>query len=147
MLKVFLSLFRLIFGRKTVKNELPKVAGDFLKQFKGIVYQKSVDERISWFGWQVLRYIEEHPDSVRYGDGTITIDVSVTSLVPGDFGDEIFGTMYSTEKSLNLILERRDMKCNTEDDHLPDGLRSKEHFVSVHWVVHKRLEKKETEAR
>lgn len=147
MLKVFLSLFRLIFGRKTVKNELPKVAGDFLKQFKGIVYQKSVDERISWFGWQVLRYIEEHPDSVRYGDGTITIDVSVTSIVPGDWGDEIFGTMYSTEKGLNLIVQKRDMETVPEDYHLPEDVRSKDHFVAVNWLVQKRLEKKETEAR
>jgi len=131
--------FLLTYKPKDAKKELPQIAIDCIKQFNDVFYQNSVSERVSWFGRQVERFIKNHPSAVKYEDGVLTIDVSVTACVPGDWGDEMFNAMYSTEKSGSWAVIERKMFDVPEDYKLPERLRSKEHFVSVHWVIHKSI--------
>lgn len=125
------------------RHDLPPEAINVVNQFKTLIVQYAQREHIDWFGKRIVKYIEnECPDSVKYLDGVLVIDVKITSPVPGDWGDEMFNAMYRTEESLRLTAERQ-MKCIPEDYHLPENVRSKEHFVAIRW----KLSKKMTEVR
>lgn len=125
------------FSRKRVNkgNSLPPTAVEVLTAFKTVIVKFASQQNVSWFGKQIVRYIEKNPDAVTYQDGSLRIDVNVTSNVPGDWGDEMFEAMYSLEKCCGWVAIKRKMFTVPEDYKLPEHLRSKEYFVGVHWVV------------
>ena len=117
---------------------LPAAAVDSIEHFRMSLIEYSEKQHVPWFGRQILRYIDEHGDSVTFEEGILKIDVSVTAIEPGDWGDEMFDTMYRLEENLKWRGDRR-MTTVPSDFDKPEELRAKEHFGAVHWVVAKKL--------
>ena len=137
MIKEFIKRLMSACARKRKERELPPAARDVFGLFRETILQYSKSDHVPWFGQQVLRYMDEHPDSVVFENGELRLDVSVTALEPGDWGDEIFNAMYCTEKNLQWHVVKRDMSTVPEDYCMPEHLRAKEHFVAVHWIIRK----------
>lgn len=135
MIKEFIKRLRSVFARKCKERELPPAASDVLGLFRETIQQYSKIDRVPWFGKQVLRYMDENPDSVVFENGELRLDLAVTALEPGDWGDEIFNAMYCTEKNLQWHVVKRDMSTVPEDYCMPKHLRAKEYFVAVHWII------------
>lgn len=138
MLKRIWDFIKSIFELKH-EGELPLEAKDALKLFKETILGCSIEQKVSWFGQQIVRYIDAHSGCVSYENGMMGIDVNIVACVPGDWGDEIFDTMYSTRRKLQLNTAVRHMYVVPNDYRLPENLRSKEHFIGVHWVITKKV--------
>lgn len=135
MLKKFWkSRFRKIPSRKDLVVE----------KLKQLVCISADKWHVSWFGRQVARFLDEHPEAVSVDGDWVALDIELTSSVPGDWGDEIFDTMYETENAMRPVyVRRRDMMTVPDDWGEPEAMRSKEHFVAIRW----KLSKKMTEER
>lgn len=97
-------------------------------------------QHISWFGKQVARYLDEHPGAVSVAGDHVELDIELTSSEPGDWGDEIFDTMYETENAMRPVaVFRRDLMTVPDDWDKPEEMQSKEHFVAIHWNLSKKV--------
>ena len=139
MIREFIKRLMSVCARKRKERELSPAARDVFGLFREIVLQYSKSDHVPWFGQQVLRYMDEHPDSAVFENGELRLDVSVTALEPGDWGDEIFNVMYCTEKNLQWHVIKRDMSLVPDDWDQPEAMRSREQFVAIRWKLSKEI--------